>query len=181
MQIKRQVPDNVAKLQAMLFAQFAAFDELKHQHETLKSSKIDDKEEIKRLNLLLDKLKRMLFGQKFERLIAQVNQLELEIEELEINQGIQASIIEAKSNAPRVAPTRRPLPEHLPRDIQGHYPADAACPDCGGAWKKIGEDVSEVLEQIRRASRHSPCSSTHDLYMLRSDGTGACAESPDCS
>ncbi|NDY84510.1 IS66 family transposase, partial [Orrella sp. NBD-18] len=100
MQIKRQLPDNVAELQAMLFAQFAAFDELKHEHETLKSSKLDDKEEIKRLNLLLDKLKRMLFGQKSEKLIAQVNQLELEIEELEINQGIRASIIETKADAP---------------------------------------------------------------------------------
>lgn len=153
MQIKRQLPDNVAELQAMLFAQFAAFDELKHEHETLKSSKLDDKEEIKRLNLLLDKLKRMLFGQKSEKLIAQVNQLELEIEELEINQGIRASIIETKADAPRVAPTRRPLPEHLPRDIQEHLPADAACPDCGGEWKKIGEDVSEVLEHIPASYR----------------------------
>lgn len=153
MQIKRQLPDNVAELQAMLFAQFAAFDELKHEHETLKSSKLDDKEEIKRLNLLLDKLKRMLFGQKSEKLIAQVNQLELEIEELEINQGIRASIIETKADAPSVAPTRRPLPEHLPRDIQEHLPADAACPDCGGDWKKIGEDVSEVLEHIPASYR----------------------------
>ncbi|NDY84505.1 IS66 family transposase, partial [Orrella sp. NBD-18] len=95
----------------------------------------------------------MLFGQKSEKLIAQVNQLELEIEELEINQGIRASIIETKADAPRVAPTRRPLPEHLPRDIQEHLPADAACPDCGGEWKKIGEDVSEVLEHIPASYR----------------------------
>jgi transposase len=160
MQTRRQLPDNVAELQAMLSAQFVAIDALtldldatKVERDTLKESKLDDKEEIKRLKLLLEKFKRMLFGQKSEKLIAQVNQLELEIEELEINQGIRSTILETKAEVPRTAPTRRPLPEHLPRDILNHMPADAACPDCGGAWQKLGEDVSEVLERIPASYR----------------------------
>ena len=153
MQTRRQLPDNIAELQAMLSTQFAAFDAVVIERDTLKESKLDDKEEIKHLKLLLEKFKRMLFGQKSEKLIAQVNQLELEIEELEINQGIRSSVLETNAQTPRIVPTRRPLPEHLPRDIQVHMPVDAACPDCGGAWHKLGEDVSEVLEHIPASYR----------------------------
>jgi transposase len=155
MQTRRQLPDNIAELQAMLSAQFVAIDALtldrdaiKLERDILKTSKLDDKEEIERLKLLLEKFKRMLFGQKSEKLVAQVEQLELEIEELEVNQGIRSSILETSTESLRSAPARRPLPEHLPRDIQVHMPADAACPDCGGAWQKLGEDESEVLERI---------------------------------
>jgi hypothetical protein len=44
---------------------------------------------------------------------------------------------------------RRPLPEHSPRE-RIVYPAPAACPCCGGALHKIGEDITETLELIPR-------------------------------
>jgi transposase-like protein len=43
-------------------------------------------------------------------------------------------------------PARKPLPDHLPRETVEHAPMDCCCPDCGGALKKLGEDVSETLE-----------------------------------
>jgi len=49
------------------------------------------------LGLLIDKLKRMLFGQKSEKLERQVDQLCLELEELHINQGERQSRLETKS------------------------------------------------------------------------------------
>lgn len=39
------------------------------------------------------------------------------------------------------------LPEHLPRVRIEHAPA-CTCPDCGAAMRKIGEDVSEVLDYV---------------------------------
>jgi len=42
---------------------------------------------------------------------------------------------------------RKPLPEHLPRQIQEHAPA-CGCPHCGAALRKMGEDVSEHLEYM---------------------------------
>src|SRR3546814_8923950 len=45
------------------------------------------------------------------------------------------------------------MPEHLPRDIQEHLPQAPACPDCGGAWQRLGEDISEVLEY--RSEEHT--------------------------
>ena len=45
-------------------------------------------------------------------------------------------------------PARRPLPEHLPRQVETHTPAEQACPQCGGTLAKLGEDVSEMLEYV---------------------------------
>jgi len=160
MQTRRQLPNDIAELQAMLHAQFAAFDVLAAKHDVttaerdeLKKSKLDDKEEIKRLTLLIAKLKRMVFGQKSEKLSAQIAQLELELEELHIIQGARAPVVELADTVEHTAPKRRPLPEHLPRDVQTHMPAQAACPDCGGEWKTLGEDVSEVLEYVPASYR----------------------------
>src|SRR5690606_7322588 len=119
------------------------------ERDTLRQGKYDDQQEIARLGLLLDKLRRMLFGQKSEKLIAQIDQLQLELEERHINQGVRAQQAEsAPISALRPAPQRRALPEHLPREEHVHLPKESACPDCGGAWQRLGEDVSEVLELI---------------------------------
>ena len=45
-------------------------------------------------------------------------------------------------------PARRPLPGHLPRQKRTILPKETACPDCGGALKPLGEDVSEILEYV---------------------------------
>jgi transposase len=47
-----------------------------------------------------------------------------------------------------VRPVRQPLPAHLPREVQTHLAKEEACPDCGGALHKLGEDVSEILERF---------------------------------
>lgn len=101
MQTRRQLPNDIAELQAMLMAQFVAFDavtterdQIKVERDALKLSKINDGEEIKRLTLLIAKLKRMVYGQKSEKLSAQIAQLELELEELHITQGARAPVVE---------------------------------------------------------------------------------------
>lgn len=150
---RAQLPDNVNALKALLSTQWAEVDALKEERQalklerdTLKLEKRDDKQEIQRLTLLLAKLRRALFGQKSEKLAHQIEQLELELEELHINQGERLQKAEVAMPASRPVPQRRPMPEHLPRDIQEHLPEDTVCPDCGGAWKRLGEDVSEILE-----------------------------------
>ncbi len=44
-------------------------------------------------------------------------------------------------------PARRPLPEALPRDGVEHA-APCACPACGGAMRKLGEEVTEILDYV---------------------------------
>ena len=77
---------------------------IKTERDQLKASKRDDSDEINRLKLLISKLQRMLFGQKSEKLERQIDQLELELEDLYINQGEQAQIIEqAQANLSKAA------------------------------------------------------------------------------
>jgi transposase len=110
--------------------------------------------EIAHLKLLLDKLRRMLFGAKSEKLVRHVEQLELQLEELEAVRS-EDRIAEPLPKTEAVAPpdvapepTRRSLPEHLPREIETHLPEKTCCPDCGGKLRKFGEDVTEMLERI---------------------------------
>jgi hypothetical protein len=35
-------------------------------------------------------------------------------------------------------PSRRPLPEHLPREVHTYMPTAQACPECGGELRKFG-------------------------------------------
>jgi transposase len=120
------------------------------QHEQLLSRE----REIEHLKLLLAKLHRMQFGRKSEKLQRQIEQLELRLEDLESNRS------EKKPDAPKpvpvttssisaaAKPTRRALPDHLPRQTRTHEPKETVCPECQGELRKLGEDVSEMLEYV---------------------------------
>src|ERR1700677_34515 len=106
--------------------------------------------EIERLVLLVEKLQRMLFGAKSERVLRQIEQLQFQLEDLQVASAIEE--LQAVSPAERRVPAkpfRRPLPEHLPHEIHTHMPGHDACPDCGGRLRELGEDVAEMLEYMR--------------------------------
>jgi transposase len=119
---------------------------IRTQHEQLSSRA----NEIAHLKLLLDKLQRMLFGAKSEKLVRQVAQLELQLEELETSRGEEEVFVPLPFDAPAERepkqPSRRTLPEHLLREVETHRPETSCCPGCGGTLREFGEDVSEVLE-----------------------------------
>lgn len=157
MQTLPSLPNNVEELQALLTAQIALVDTLRFERDafrveaqSLKESKRDDQAEIIRLGMLIGKLKRMLFGQRSERLERQIDQLSLELEELHINQGARQSQRETRTIPAheRKVPVRQPLSEHLPREIQEILPAETSCPSCGSDFVRLGEDVSETLEWV---------------------------------
>jgi transposase len=107
--------------------------------------------EIEHLKLLITKLRRMQFGRKSEKIERQIEQLELQLEDLEANRAESAPppAFETSSSQPASSPKkRRVLPDHLPREVQTHEPEQHSCPECGGTLKKLGEDVSEILEWI---------------------------------
>jgi transposase len=100
----------------------------------------------------LHKLRRTQFGRSSEALDAQIQQLELRLEDLEeseaARQGASKSAARSTPRPERRQPVRRPLPEHLPREDIVHAAGDV-CPGCGGThFSKLGEDVTEVLEKI---------------------------------
>src|SRR5471030_2157498 len=80
------------------------------------------------LKLWIAKLRRMQFGRKSEKLDHQIEQLELQLEDLQADEGEVAKALPETDRTPRNKPVRKPLPEHLPRDEKVHLPAADACP-----------------------------------------------------
>ncbi len=139
---------DAAALKAMVRAQHA---HSKVQHEQYIATLSSRASEIAHLKLLLDKLQRMLFGAKSEKLVRQVAQLEFQLEELETSRGEEEvssplPLIERVEQKPRTS--SRSLPEHLPREVETHRPETSCCPGCGGTLREFGEDISEVLEYV---------------------------------
>lgn len=129
-----------ATLEALIIEQQS---ELSAQQEKLLSRD----SEIEHLKLVIAKLRRMMFGTKSEKVTREIEQLELKLEELETRQA-ERTCATPTSTAAKNKPTRRPLPEHLPREVHTHLPDEVACTQCGGELRKLGEDVSEMLEYI---------------------------------
>lgn len=112
--------------------------------------------EVERLRLIIARLRRLQFGRKSEKIQRDIEQLELQLEDLETAHAEKQEQTE-KTLAPAAAavfaaatrkPARRPLPDHLPRELEVHEPEEKGCPACGGSLSKLGEDVSEVLEYV---------------------------------
>jgi transposase len=120
---------------------------------SLKALVLAKQTEIESLKLLVLKLKRMHFGPRSEKLSADIEQLELRLEDLEANQSAveplppQPATVTINDTAVR-KPARRPLPAELPRETETITPKQEACPDCGGKLRMLGEDVSETLEYV---------------------------------
>jgi hypothetical protein len=107
--------------------------------------------EIARLKFQLAHYRRAEFGRSSETLARDTEQLELALETLETDQAERlataspavAAVVEAEAQKP----ARRPLPEHLPREDLRH-PAPCTCPSCGGALRKLSDEVTETLDYL---------------------------------
>jgi transposase len=112
-------------------------------------------QQIEHLKLVVEKLRRMLFGRKSEKLSLQLDQLELQLEEMEAVHAALASAsdCDAQPDSAGAKPARKPLPEHLPRQIVTHEPMQRCCPECGGDLRHFGEDVSEQLDYVPESFR----------------------------
>jgi len=109
--------------------------------------------EIEHLKLLIAKLRRMQFGRSSEQMNEMLGQLELSLEEHETLRAETPTEAAAPADTNEAPPPRKPLPEHLPRDIEEHLPSACDCPACGGTLKKLGETVSEMLEYVPASFR----------------------------
>jgi len=137
---------NHNELKALIFSQ--------HAHLLSKDEQLQSRDnEIEHLKLLIAKLRRMQFGRKSEKLDRQIEQLELRLDELQATQAENTAASHTPAGAAPVASVvaksgRKPLPEHLPREVRKYLPKQAACPDCGGRLNFLGEDISEILEFV---------------------------------
>jgi transposase len=122
-------------------------DRLPEDPSSLRALVLSQQNELEHLKLVVAKLKRQLFGRRSESLSLSPDQLALLLNE---HKETIPSLPVSKSPPPsdRAVPVRKPLPSHLPREIELHETDHSDCPACGGALRRIGEDVSEVLEYV---------------------------------
>jgi transposase len=140
-----QLPNDIVSLKAMLIAAAHRVNDLDAEIENLK--------------LTIAKLQHEQFGPSSERGARLLDQLELQLGELveQVAQNAAADEIAASQSAqgeqraattsPRRQPARRPLPQNLPRERRV-VPSPSTCPCCGGKLRKLGEDITEMLERV---------------------------------
>jgi transposase len=112
---------------------------------------------IAHLKLEIEKLRRALYGSRSERKVRLLEQMELQLEDLEAaatEDGLTAQKAAARTGdarpVERTRPSRKPFPDHLPRE-RVVITAPETCPCCGSTkLSKLGEDITETLEVIPR-------------------------------
>ena len=141
--------------------------------------------EAERLRVQIARLRHEQFGRSSERLAGEVAQLEMRLDEVlsdiaaasgaEVTEDAAAATETSEETARRRG--RKPLPETLPRRDVEHLPvADCACQACGGALRKVGEDVTEILEY--RPGRFEVVRHVRPAFSCRSCETMAQAPMP---
>lgn len=115
----------------------------------LRAKVIEQAAEIEHLKLVIAKLRRKQFGRSSEQMNEMLGQLELSLEELETLRSETPDEPATPAETREAPPPRKPLPDHLPRDIEEHLPSACDCSACGASLKKLGETVSEMLEYVR--------------------------------
>lgn len=102
--------------------------------------KLADRErEIDCLQAQLDKLRRMNFSSRSEKVSRRISQMEADLNRLQAESDtLTGRVDDPEVQRPlRQTRTRNPFPESLPRDEKRLLPAEPCCPDCGGAWVKM--------------------------------------------
>ncbi len=106
--------------------------------------------ELKSRDLLIEKLKHQLAGLQRHRFGATsetLDPLQLRLEDAETGAAGETPAPRSAQASTKTAPNRRPLPDHLPRAETMLSPG-VTCSTCGGALRRLGDDVTEELEYV---------------------------------
>ena len=149
------MPSDAASLQAALAEALARAAAAEAKVAAMTAEAADTQARIAALSLRIEKLQRELYGQRSECSSRLLDQLELELEELEAETAedeLAAEQVAARTSAAvpftRKRPSRKPFPEHLPRE-RVVIPAPTSCPCCGSTrLSRLGETVTESAERV---------------------------------
>jgi transposase len=152
------LPSDLAAAHAMILAERAA--RLQAEAAAARAQAVNSNTEalIAHLKLEIEKLRRELYGSSSERKARLLEQMELQLEDLEaaatedeIAAEKAAAGVQTVRSLQRKRPSRKPFPDHLPRE-RVVIAAPESCPCCGsGRLSKLGEDITETLEVIPRS------------------------------
>ena len=151
------LPTDIDALHQIILAQAAEAEAREAELAAAKAGLLAKALEVEKYKLQIARLRRMQFGRSSEKIARTIEQLELRLEELEAETpaasdasaapGDPSPPIDQSSSSDRKKSERRALPAHLPsRDVL-HEPS-CTCPVCGGEMRKVGEDVTRILDYI---------------------------------
>jgi len=154
------LPTDLAAAHAMILAERAARLQAEAVAASAKAEAANAKAAealISYLKLEIEKLRRQIYGSRSERKARLLEQMELQLEELEATATEDelaaeraAAQTQTVKSFQRKRPSRKPFPDHLPRE-RVVVPAPESCPCCGSSrLSKLGEDITETLEVIPR-------------------------------
>jgi transposase len=150
------VPDDIEALKAALITARADTAAVGAELASARAATANDRSLIAYLKLEIEKLRRVIYGPRAERTARLLDQLELQLEEAEADAtedelaAEQAKRSTLVRSLERKRPTRKPFPDHLPRE-RVVIPVPETCPRCGSArLSKLGEDITETLEVVPR-------------------------------
>jgi transposase len=155
------LPTDTATLHQIIAAQAAESKVREAELAAAKAGLLAKALELEKLRLQIAWLRRQQFGRSSEKIARTIEQLELKLEELEAetpalaetgDDSTAADGTPSSAGEPALPPAgkksaRRTLPAHLPSRDVVHEPS-CTCPACGGEMRKVGEDVTEVLDYI---------------------------------
>ena len=107
--------------------------------------------EVKSQAVLIEKLRHQLAGHRNHRFGSSsesIEQLQLALEVSEIAVAKMTAKLRLPDEEPKDKPKRRPIPDHIPRMEVVLTTGDDDCSHCGGALRRLGEDVTEELEYV---------------------------------
>ena len=148
------LPDDVEALKRLVLARDAELAQARAEAANARAEASSVEALVTHLQLMIEKLKRSLFGARNERTARLLDQMELQLEELEATASEDELAAErAAATTPiraftRRKPARKPFPADLPRE-RVVVPGPTTCACCGsGRLAKLGEDVTERLESV---------------------------------
>ncbi len=151
------LPNSIELLKQLVRARDAELVQARAEASNARAEASSAEALIAHLRLMIEKLKRDLFGPRNERKARLLDQLELALEEMEAAatedevaaEQAAAATTEVRAFT-RKKPARQPFPAHLPRE-RVIVPGPTACACCGSTrLAKLGEDVTETLEVVPR-------------------------------
>jgi len=156
--VPQSLPTDLAAAHAMILAERQARIEAQSEALAAKAAASSTEVTIAHLKLMIEKLKRELYGRRSECTARLIDQMEFQLAELEEAAtedeiATEATARQASLPAPalRRRPVRKPFPEHLPRE-RVVIAVPTSCPCCGSMkLSKLGEDVTETLEVVPRS------------------------------
>ncbi len=154
------LPDDIAALKTALIAERAARIDAQAKAASATANMSSAEALVAHLKLVIEKMRRELYGSRSERGRKLLDQMELELEDLEASAAQDEIAAEMAGRAAggttlvpahaRAKPVRKAFPEHLPRE-RVVVPGPTACACCGSSrLAKLGEDITETLEVIPR-------------------------------